>query len=99
MSQRYKREKRFATIYNDFEKSKQSDRDSKERIKEQKRLKQFEQQLVTQQMRLENIHNLASARQTFSAAKNYQGNLHKRERDRVWATKRHNDTMHVQKNS
>jgi hypothetical protein len=42
MSRRYKREKRFATIFNDFEKSKQSDRDSKERLKEQQRLKQFE---------------------------------------------------------
>jgi hypothetical protein len=42
MSRRYKRVKRFATIFNDFEKSKQSDRDSKERLKEQQRLKQFE---------------------------------------------------------
>ena len=60
---------------------------------------QAEQNFSTQQSRLQNINNLAQARQTFTADKNYRGSLHKRERDNMWATKRENDHNHTKRNS
>lgn len=88
VKQKLRKEQRYASLFNQFQMSKKEVSASKDRFKEYQRVILHETKVKTQQMRSQNLDNLANTKQEWKANKNYKGSLHKRERDRLWQFRR-----------